>query len=872
MTDLADIPRNDAWTVLAFAGETADVLERATDAALRRLAAGDVADFAAVAARLRAELRPGPHRRALVCSGPADAVDALQRRPPGRLVDGVAHGPASLAWLLPGLGNHHVGMGRDLYAGDAAFRRSLDHSAAALRGPLGVDLRESLYAAAPAPAPAGLDLRRMLGRAPAAEGPLERTDRAQPLLFAVELALADCLQARGVRPAALLGYSLGEYVAACLAGVHDRDDALALVAARAQKIAELPPGAMLAVALPEAELLPRLTPPLERSAVQGPALCVVAGPVDAVDAFAARLAAEGVACRRLPTTHAFHTSMLAPIAAPLAELAARRPARAPAIPCISNVTGGWLDAAAATDPAYWSRHLCEPVRLSEGLATLWRDPRRVLLEVGPGQALSSAALAHPDRPAAAVAAQAMRAEYDAQSDLAVLLRALARIWAAGVELDWSRALPADPRPARADISAPVPGAMSAGSAAPVPGDISTMPASAPPAGDERAHVPQDRSTIPAAPVPGDRPAATGEDLVAAVGELFAALLRRGACGPGDNFFELGGNSLLAAQLSFRVRRRFRVDVSLREILAAPTVFALARAIAARRGETLAAAPAAPAPAPAPEGPPRATLPNGLEVVYQSRVELDHFYSDIFDHRVYARNGVRIAPGAVVFDVGANVGLFTVFAGLAAADVQVYAFEPAPAVFALLRRNAAAHNPRARLFNCGISDVARDAELTFYPRSSGMSTFHPDLAEEREALRAIIANQRRQGDAHLDEVTAHLDDLLDHRFAHERVVCRLRTLSDVLAETGVARVDLLKIDVQKCELEVLLGLADADWPKIAQIVIEVHDIEGRVAAIERLLRGRGFARVAVEQDALYAGSPIYNLYALRDAGPDVTEQA
>jgi FkbM family methyltransferase len=261
------------------------------------------------------------------------------------------------------------------------------------------------------------------------------------------------------------------------------------------------------------------------------------------------------------------------------------------------------------------------------------------------------------------------------------------------------------------------------------------------------------------------------------------------------------------------------------------------------------------------------LPNGMEVSYHSRAEVGFFYQDIFEKQIYIKHGVELKDGDCVFDVGANVGFFTLFAHRRARNVRVYAFEPAPPLFEALSENVARHGVNARLFNCGVSDRSRTAAFTFYPNSSGMSSFYADEREEREALRAIMQNQLRQGVEGMERVMRHADELLDERLKALRYECRLRTLSEVIAEERVGVIDFLKVDVQKSELDVLRGVADEDWPKIRQIVIEVHDLGGRLDEIRGMLEGRGYA-VAVEQDDHYEESILYNLFARRaDARPE-----
>jgi phthiocerol/phenolphthiocerol synthesis type-I polyketide synthase E len=260
---------------------------------------------------------------------------------------------------------------------------------------------------------------------------------------------------------------------------------------------------------------------------------------------------------------------------------------------------------------------------------------------------------------------------------------------------------------------------------------------------------------------------------------------------------------------------------------------------------------------------RATLPNGMNVAYQTKAELAQFYDDIFEKQVYTSRGIVLADGATVFDVGANIGLFTVFVAHCVRGARVLAFEPAPPLFEILAANTLWCEGEVLLFDCGLGDREGSAELTFYPFTSGMSSFHADAGEERAALRTLFHNQAAAGAPGIEEVLRSESELLDQRLRAETYTRPIRTLSGVVAEIGVSRIDLLKIDVEKSEAQVLAGIAEGDWPKVRQIVAEVHDRGDRLASIAGDLRARGFA-VAVEQEALYRGSDRYNLYARRGA--------
>jgi amino acid adenylation domain-containing protein/FkbM family methyltransferase len=247
------------------------------------------------------------------------------------------------------------------------------------------------------------------------------------------------------------------------------------------------------------------------------------------------------------------------------------------------------------------------------------------------------------------------------------------------------------------------------------------------------------------------------------------------------------------------------------------------------------------------------LPNGLEVDSFHPSETDAVYREIFTDG-YLRHGITLEPGDCVFDVGANIGMFTLFVQDQCPDVKVLAFEPAPPLVEKLRANVARYGLDAEVFDHGLASEERTAEFTFYPQWSAMSGLYADRQEDERVTRAVMANL-------LGDAAGQAENLLAGRFRTERYACRLRALSDVVRERGIARIDLLKIDVEKSELEVLRGIAEPDWSKVRQIVLEVHDAAGRLAEICSLLEERGF-RLTVEQDSWLAGTDLYNVYAVR----------
>ena len=367
-----------------------------------------------------------PHRRAQVVDNSREAISALANAERRHFASGRVEGAAPQAvFMFSGQGSQYVNMGRDLYKNEPVFRETLDLCAKHLQQPLGIDLRDALY-------PPEQE------KAEASER-LNQTWLTQPALFSVEYALARWWISLGVEPVAMVGHSIGEYVAACLAGVFSLEDALAVVAARGRLIYGLPSGSMLAVPLPAAEL--HLSGALSLAAVNNPRMCVVSGPAAEVTALEENLAKQSVDCRRLFTSHAFHSAMMDPILETFQNRLSNIALQPPRIPYLSNVSGTWIKADEATDPAYWARHIRHTVRFSDCLAELLKKPGQVLIEVGPGNVLTS--LARQQGDAEAKAFQSIPHPREAVSDLRCALHTLGQLWTLGAKINWATLHPAD---------------------------------------------------------------------------------------------------------------------------------------------------------------------------------------------------------------------------------------------------------------------------------------------------------------------------------------------------------------------------------------------------------------------------------------------
>ncbi|MDT5270271.1 MAG: hypothetical protein QOH49_2457, partial [Acidobacteriota bacterium] len=270
---------------------------------------------------------------------------------------------------------------------------------------------------------------------------------------------------------------------------------------------------------------------------------------------------------------------------------------------------------------------------------------------------------------------------------------------------------------------------------------------------------------------------------------------------------------------------------------------------------------------------RYRLPNNLAVVHLNQNETDHLYREVFERDAYSRHGIEVHDGDCVFDVGANIGFFTLFAHRGGRNVKVFAFDPNPYVFEVLRLNTELYGVSAELFECGLSNQAKSATYTFYPKFSQLSGLYADAEEDKEVVRSFIRNQqeRRAGTAVRVDTGAEgqvgelIEELLDERFESESFGVEVRRLSDIIGEKNVSRIDLLKINVEKSELDVLDGIDEQDWKKIRQVILELHNIEGRLEIVTGLLRRHGYT-VVVEKDwSLERTSDSnYYLYATRDS--------
>ncbi|WP_295617103.1 type I polyketide synthase, partial [Chamaesiphon sp. GL140_3_metabinner_50] len=379
-------------------------------------------DLADVAFTLQTGRNRFEYRRFVVSQNLDTAIADLESLPPLRSAtrSTSARSP-EIVFMFPGQGSQYLNMGKTLYDREPVFRSSVDRCVEILQPLLGLDLREIMYAAEQTE---NADL-------------LRQTQFAQPALFTIEYSLAQLWQSWGIKPTAAIGHSIGEFVAACLAGVFSLADGLKLVATRGQMMADLPPGSMLSVRLAAELVAPKLTPDMAIAAINGPSLCVVSGPSKAVAALQAELESAEVISKPLHTSHAFHSPMMDPAIEPFAALVSTIQLSPPQFPFISTVSATWITKEQATDYRYWASHLRATVRFADGIRELWQtDPDRVLLEVGPRTTTATLARQQAQDLRRQIAISTLGSTTADDGEWVAILQAIGQLWLSGANLDF----------------------------------------------------------------------------------------------------------------------------------------------------------------------------------------------------------------------------------------------------------------------------------------------------------------------------------------------------------------------------------------------------------------------------------------------------
>ena len=422
--DLEPSSASRDWQLLQLSAKTSTALDAASHKLATFLQENADVSLADVAYTLQLGRQPMSYRRIAAVQDAADAVEALTSGNRQRVISQQASdAEPSVVFMFPGGGAQYPNMGLGLYETEPVYREAIDDCLALVRPYLPTDLRQLMF-----PTEENVE---------SAAVELERPSYNLPAIFMTEYALAQLWRSWGIEPAAMTGHSMGEYTAACLAGVLSLKDALFIVTLRGKLFETLPEGGMISVPLTEEALKPYLTEGLSIAVINSPELCVVSGEVAALGKLEAVLAEQEVECRRVRINVAAHSPMLEPILDEFGRELAKIQFNPPTMRFISNLTGAWITPEEATDPQYWVRHLRHTVRFADGLTTLLQEPNRVFLEVGPGQTLSSLVRMHPAKGKSHTAVSSLRHRKEELDDLQFALTSLGRLWLAGVMPDWA---------------------------------------------------------------------------------------------------------------------------------------------------------------------------------------------------------------------------------------------------------------------------------------------------------------------------------------------------------------------------------------------------------------------------------------------------
>ncbi|NES06058.1 MAG: SDR family NAD(P)-dependent oxidoreductase, partial [Okeania sp. SIO2F4] len=398
--------------LLLLSARTPSALETATENLVNHLKDNPTIPLADVAYTLQVGRKAFPHRQIVVLKDIEDAVTVLETKDPERIFSNFNESNnSSVVFMFSGQGSQYVNMGRELYETEVVFREEYDRCRELLKPHLDIDIYSL--------------------------SDLNQTAIAQPALFIIEYSLAKLWMSWGVTPTAMIGHSIGEYVAATLAGVFSLEDALMLVATRSRLMQQQPAGAMLSVSLSAAEVESLLAETkisgVELATNNAPSLSVVSGSFAAIAELENLLTNREINSRSLHTSHAFHSQMMDAVVEPFTEAVKKVKLNPPQIPFISNVTGSWITENEAVCPSYWAKHLRQPVRFSEGIGELLKDRERIFLEVGPGRTLTTFV---KQQAGERVVLSSLRHPKDKESDTAFLLNTLGKLWLAGVKIDW----------------------------------------------------------------------------------------------------------------------------------------------------------------------------------------------------------------------------------------------------------------------------------------------------------------------------------------------------------------------------------------------------------------------------------------------------
>lgn len=521
------------------------------------------------------------HRRLVLCRDLEEAAASLDKLTPGRVFDRLNERiDRPVVFMFPGQGTQYVNMGKGLYLHEQLFRENMEKCAHLLALRLGIDVLELIY-------PPNKEHKA------GSSEKLKETRFTQPVLFMLEYSLARLWMSWGIEPLAMIGHSIGEYTAACISGCISLEDAIRLAAERGRLMQECETGAMLSVELSETGIEKIIGSELSLAAVNSPKHCVVSGKPGAVEKLEQELKVRGVYCRKLHTSHAFHSELMDPVKDKFLAVLKDVKFNAPDIPFISGVTGTWIQPEQACSNQYWASQLREPVRFSQGIQEILKDPSRLLLELGPGNSLCLLARQHRDKETEEGIFSSIRHVRQTDPDLVFILKNLSGLWLAGGRVEWQgyyqqekrRRIPLPTYPFErkrywmegVKVSADAAEPDKAGTKEGVPGEEEKAPANQQ---DEA----EKEKTFQPRPSLNNAYVAPRDDTEREIVLIWEDLLGIRPIGIEDNFFDLGGHSLLATLFLSHLQEKFQIRLEMGTIFESPTVSAVADLVKANESE------------------------------------------------------------------------------------------------------------------------------------------------------------------------------------------------------------------------------------------------------------------------------------------------
>ena len=523
------------------------------------------------------------YRRFSLCQNLDDAATSLEKLTPGRVADAVCEViDRPVVFMFSGQGAQYVNMAKELYEKEPIFKEHMDKCADILKPLLNIDLRDFLFP----DSEEGVEENAIK---------LQQTSITQPVLFIIEYSLAQLWLEWGINPVGMIGHSIGEYTAACISGCMSLEDALKIVITRGHLMNSLERGAMLSVGMNETEItgiLKEFAGELSIAAVNSPKHVVVSGRSETIEKLAQQLSARNIFCKQLHTSHAFHSPMMEPIISEFAAAVSKIKLNPPNIPFISGVTGGWISDEEACDPNYWAQQLRKPVRFSEGIQEILKEPSRLLLEVGPGSTLCLLAKEHVDQKNGAAIFSSLRHFKQTESDLAFILKTLGNLWLSGVVINWENyyrdekryriPLPTYPftrkrywleaiKEKTPDNALDIKSGLEGLPLDEQPGDSSELKT-----GPESSSEGQALKTFQPRPQLNNEYAEPTNPMEQAITSIWEDILGIQPIGIQDNFFDLGGHSLLATLFLSRLQEELNIRLELKVIFENPTIAEIAK--------------------------------------------------------------------------------------------------------------------------------------------------------------------------------------------------------------------------------------------------------------------------------------------------------